>query len=117
VEEEDFWTRLERIVDARFPRKKVTSELGIALNSFTTWEKRKTYPSAHVMVHLARMLDVTVEYLITGTDSTDPWLREHRQLIEDLKTLAPEALEDQEAAIHAIAERRRRELGKDSVSG
>ena len=74
-------------------------------------------PNADQAYAIAQALGVTVEYLVSGSDSSDPWLREHRQLIEDLKILSPEALADQEAAIHAIAERRRRELGKDSASG
>lgn len=47
-------------------------------------------PNVIDFVMVAKALGVTAEYLVTGSDSSDPWLREHRDFIEDCKALTPE---------------------------
>jgi transcriptional regulator with XRE-family HTH domain len=113
-----FWDRVKSEIKSQNTTQEwVATKAGQKLRTFQGWISREIMPNADQAQAIASALGVTVEYLVTGTDSTDPWMREHFHLIEDLKTLTTEALEDQEAAIHAIAERRRRELGKSQASG
>lgn len=116
----DFWERLDHEIENHpnvRTRKALAQMAGFNVGNFGAWKSRQNMPGVHTLVHIALILGVTVEYLVTGTDSSDPWIYEHRQLIEDLKTFTPDQLADQAEAIHAIAERRRREMGKDSASG
>lgn len=113
-----FWDRVRsEIKGQRTTQEWLSGKAGISFNTFQGWIAKGRLPDVEQAQAIAYALGVTVEYLVTGSDTEDAWIREHRQLIEDLKVLSPEALEDQEVAIHAIAERRRRELGKDSASG
>lgn len=109
-----FWMVYSKLTDKDLP---VLVATGIPASTLSSYKGANRYPRADEAARIARALGVTVEYLVTGADSTDPWLREHRQLVDDLKMLTPESLADQEAAIHAIAERRRRELGGGSATG
>ena len=113
----EFWDR----VKAEIRRQNTTQDwvagkAGIIIGSFRGWIAKDRFPNASEAAAIAAVLGVTVEYLVTGTDSTDPWLREHRQVIEDLRTLPPDKLEEEEAALHAKAEIIRGRLGKSSHS-
>jgi transcriptional regulator with XRE-family HTH domain len=103
----DFWERLDKEIDERSNRKTAMAAAGVALNSVSTWKTRKTVPAADVLYAIARALNVTVEYLLTGTDAVDPWLREQRQLIADLKALTPEQLTMVADQVAATAARNR----------
>jgi transcriptional regulator with XRE-family HTH domain len=111
------WQRIDFLVEEqRTTYRWLSSVAGVSETTLSGWRRTDVEPRAGHCQRIAKALGVTVEYLVAGTDSTDPWLREHRQLIEDLKMLPPDKLADQEEAIHAIAEKVRRELGKASAS-
>jgi transcriptional regulator with XRE-family HTH domain len=113
----EFWDRVKvEIRRQNTTQDWVAGKAGIIVGSFRGWIAKDRLPDASQAHAIAGALGVTVEYLVTGTDSTDPWLREHRQVLEDLKILAPEILVLMEAQIHAAAELRRVELGKASAS-
>ena len=112
--DETFWERLERLVDNSFTRKRFFSVLDLAVNSISTWKARKTFPSVEVMIRIAKALGVTVEYLVTGADSTDPWIRDHRDLLLNLKELNAEDLEEISAIVKIKADR---QIARDLQSG
>jgi len=109
------WERYAQLTDKDLP---VTLATGIPKSTLSSYKVQGRFPKGDELVDIAEFLGETAEYLVKGTRKTDdPWLREHRQLIEDLKMLPPEKLADQEEAIHAVAEKVRRDLGKASASG
>ena len=113
-----FWDRVKAEVKSQNTTQDwVAKKAGVSFNTLRGWITKNRLPDAEESVSIANSLNTTVEFLVSGTDSTDPWLREHRQIIEDLKVLTSESLAEKEAMIHAAAEIRRRELGKDSISG
>ena len=59
-------TRGERPAD-------VTRATGVSSTVFSEWKKGKSQPNVDKLVKIARYLDTTVEYLVTGEDSrSDP---------------------------------------------
>jgi transcriptional regulator with XRE-family HTH domain len=62
----DFWDRLEKRINEKSNRKEVMAIAGVAVNSPSTWRKRKTIPSGDVLTKIAVFLDTTVEELVDG---------------------------------------------------
>ncbi|MDR1574396.1 MAG: helix-turn-helix domain-containing protein [Treponema sp.] len=71
----DFWSRV------RFQKKKnkttqraIAKAIGISYNTFRGWIYKDIFPSVYDAYYIAKALDVTVEYLLTGKEC-----REKRQ--------------------------------------
>jgi len=63
----EFVDRVLLLLDSKGKtRKEITMSAGIAPNSFVVWKKRGTIPPADVAVLIAKELNTTVEYLVTG---------------------------------------------------
>ena len=98
----------------------VAGKIGVSERTFRGWLSRKIMPNADQACAIAKALGVTVEYLVTGSDSTDPWLREHHHIIENLKLVErnePVAFQTITDGISSAATRVKRSLGEASVSG
>lgn len=64
---ETFIERLERLMeDKGLQQKDLAEKAGISSNGISTWKTTGTLPRADVAVKIARILGVTVEYLVTG---------------------------------------------------
>jgi transcriptional regulator with XRE-family HTH domain len=61
-------------------RKELYSSLGLASNTFSNWEKRKTIPAADVALKIADYLGVSIRWLITGKDEQGLTLEERNLL-------------------------------------
>ena len=101
-----FWERVFRSLDG-VKDSWLADKIGVSPSTLSTWKTKERLPGADQAVAIARALGVTVEYLVTGTDSSDPWVREHRELIRDLKELSSDDLEKMSAQVHAVAEMQR----------
>lgn len=64
-------------------------------------------PPADVAVKIAKVLNVTVEYLVTGERDSHAKPREFSRLEDDMETLPAEISASIETMIHKIAERER----------
>lgn len=119
----DFWERLDAAIDARgTSRKAIAQDLDFTVGNFASWKSRQNYPTADVVVKIARALGVSVEYLVTGSDASDPWLREHADFLRDCKLLEEAAAErfgvlERSARAEAEAVRdEEKKSGEDSAS-
>lgn len=64
---ETFIERLERLMeDKGLQQKDLAEKAGISSNGISTWKITGTLPRADIAVKIARILGVTVEYLVTG---------------------------------------------------
>ena len=84
--EKDFWDRVKYLLK----KKKITQSMaaiscGVKLRTFQSWIQRDYYPSVLGGHSLARLLGVTVEFLVTGKDS------EVKNQIENIRDLLKEA--------------------------
>lgn len=74
---------------------------------------RAVIPNAEVAVKLAKALDTTVEFLVTGEDSVNHEqkiysdfniYRKYKKIVMELDSLSPELLKSIETMIHSAAE-------------
>ncbi len=66
----NFWERVENLLDQKGINKKtLASEAGIDSSNISKGLKSGGSPSADTAVKIAKFLDTTVEYLVTGADS------------------------------------------------
>ena len=64
---ETFYERLERLAQsAHLQQKDIAEQAGISANGISTWKITGTIPRADIAIRLAQILNVSVEYLITG---------------------------------------------------
>lgn len=87
-----FAERLERLIkEKKLTQIAVADAVGIRRPTISDWKKNGSYPTADVAIKIAKILNVSVEYLITGEDR-NPLADENKELkekiqkaIEDLK--------------------------------
>lgn len=64
---ETFYLRLERLLqEKKMTKKELADRCGISNNGISTWGVTGTVPRADVAVKIAKTLNVSAEYLITG---------------------------------------------------
>lgn len=64
---ESFNERLERLLKQNNLQKKdIAEKCGISQNGISTWKATGTIPRADIAVKIAKCLNVTTEYLVTG---------------------------------------------------
>ena len=65
----DFWTRLKGEIKAKNTTQEwVSGQINVPFGTFRKWMTRKTYPNLKEGVEIAKLLDTSAEYLITGTE-------------------------------------------------
>ncbi|MBR4376671.1 MAG: helix-turn-helix transcriptional regulator [Spirochaetia bacterium] len=66
----NFWERVENLIEQKGINKKtLASETGIDSSSISKGLKNGSFPSAETAVKIAKFLNTSVEYLVTGIDS------------------------------------------------
>jgi len=65
----DFWMRLKNEIKAKNTTQEwIAGKIGVPLSTFRKWMTRKTYPNLKEGTEIAKLLGVTAEYLVTGTE-------------------------------------------------
>lgn len=65
-----FWERVEYLREYQnMTRKELSAKASFSIASISTGISRGSVPSADVALRIAKILDVSVEYLITGKDT------------------------------------------------
>ncbi len=69
----DFWDRIAHSLKAAdMTQYQLAEECGIPLATFNKWKKGRVYPRADIVLRMSEILDVSMEYLLTGKESDDP---------------------------------------------
>ena len=76
----------------------IAGKIGVPLSTFRKWMTRKTYPNLKEGIEIAKLLGVSAEYLVTGTEQ-DGLDNSERKLINAYRKLIPA---DQENVILAV---------------
>ena len=64
-----FWMRLKSEIKAKNTTQEwISGKIGVPLSTFRKWMTRKTYPNLKEGVEIAKLLETSAEYLITGTE-------------------------------------------------
>jgi hypothetical protein len=115
-----FWERVKESIKLnRTTQEWVAKTTDIPFDTFRGWIAKDVMPKAHQAVAIARALGTTVELLVEGPadNALASWADQNRQLLDDLKMLAPEDLRKLALQVKALADDQRSQLGKDSASG
>lgn len=63
----DFWARLDNLIEFKnLTRKEVAAKAKFSYSSFTNGRKRESIPAADVALRIAKVLGISVEYLLEG---------------------------------------------------
>ena len=87
----------------------LAGKIGVPISTFRKWMTRKTYPDIREGVEIARLLEISAEYLVTGT-SHEGLSEEEIKLIGAYRKLTPMERENAVLAVTAWAGKRRRWL-------
>ena len=83
-----FWNRVKQLIKSNNTTQRGLSEtIGLGARALEIKIGRKSAPDVFEAYKIAQALGVSVEYLVTGTD-TNPAERELKELKEKLKKLA-----------------------------
>jgi len=65
----DFWIRLKSEIRAKNTTQEwIAGQIGVPFGTFKKWMTRKTYPNIKEGIEIAKLLGISVDYLVTGTD-------------------------------------------------
>lgn len=102
--------------------KELAAKTGISKRTIDTYvDNRNVIPNAEIAVKLAKALDTTVEYLVTGNEPSQTdyslendfeVLRKYKKTILDIDSLSPEIHEFVLEIIHTAANISKKPTGK-----
>ena len=65
----DFWMRLKTEIKTKNTTQEwVAGKIGVPLSTFRKWMTRKTYPDIKEGFEIAKLLETSVEYFVTGNE-------------------------------------------------
>ena len=76
----------------------IARQIGVPFGTFKKWMTRKTYPDIREGVEIAKLLETSVEYLVTGTEP-EGLNNAERKLVRTYRKLSPT---DQKNVILAV---------------
>jgi transcriptional regulator with XRE-family HTH domain len=83
----DFWMRLKNEIKAKNTTQEwIAGKIGVPLSTFRKWMTRKTYPNIREGIEIAKLLETSAEYLVTGitpenlNDTEQKLIRAYRKL-------------------------------------
>ena len=101
----DFWMRLKSEIRAKNTTQEwIAGQIGVPFGTFRKWMTRKTYPNLEEGTKIAKLLGVTAEYLVTGTEPSGDILDNTEQkLINAYRKLSSADKENVVLAVNAWA--------------
>jgi transcriptional regulator with XRE-family HTH domain len=104
----DFWMRLKNEIKAKNTTQEwIAGKIGVPLSTFRKWMTRKTYPNLKEGIEIAKLLGVSAEYLVTGTEQDgghqDGLDNSERKLVNAYRKLIPADQENVMLAVNAWA--------------
>ena len=64
---DDFWNRLKSEIKTQNTTQEwIAGKIGVPLSTFRKWMTRKTYPDMREGIEIAKLLETSAEYLVTG---------------------------------------------------
>ncbi|MDR0286844.1 MAG: helix-turn-helix domain-containing protein [Clostridiales bacterium] len=99
----DFWMRLKNEIKAKNTTQEwIAGKIGVPLSTFRKWMTRKTYPDIKEGIEIAKLLETSAEYLVTGVKA-ESLTDTERKLIGNYRKLSPSDRENVILAVKAWA--------------
>jgi len=104
----DFWGRVKSVASERGVTQRELSRQSTGIDAaIANWSTKHRWPDPPALARMADMLNVTMEYLITGKESRSlPVAKAVRPLLSDLNALTPGQLDVVAVQIRALANSR-----------
>jgi transcriptional regulator with XRE-family HTH domain len=108
----DFWIRLKSEIKAKNTTQEwVAGKIGVPFGTFRKWMTRKTYPNIIKGVEIAKLLETSAEYLVTGEKQRNQTIgiepesvdNAERKLLSLFRKLSPTDKENAMLAMNAWA--------------
>ena len=101
----DFWRRVDEELEYNgINRTFLAKECGFSLTNIGQGIKLGSTPSAETAVKIAKILDVSVEYLVTGQESSKKSVSpELNELLHDIRHLSAKDLQIAKTVVHRLA--------------
>ena len=85
----DFWLRLKNAIKSQNTTQEwISGKIGVPLSTFRKWMTRKTYPNLKEGIEIAKLLETSAEYLVTGLNPEGLSEEEHN-LVTAYRKLNP----------------------------
>ena len=85
----DFWLRLKNAIKSQNTTQEwISGKIGVPLSTFRKWMTRKTYPNLREGIEIAKLLETSAEYLVTGQNPEGLSEEEHN-LVTAYRKLNP----------------------------
>jgi transcriptional regulator with XRE-family HTH domain len=95
----DFWMRLKNEIKAKNTTQEwIAGKIGVPFGTFRKWMTRRTYPTIKEGIEIAKLLETSAEYLVTG-NCQDGLNDQERKLIRSYRKLN---IEDQKNTLLAV---------------
>jgi len=90
----DFWVRLKNEIKSKNTTQEwIAGKIGVPFGTFRKWMTRKTYPNIKEGIEIAKLLETSADYLVTGIEAEG--LNEaERNLINAYRKLNPQDKEN-----------------------
>jgi transcriptional regulator with XRE-family HTH domain len=99
----DFWMRLKNEIKAQNTTQEwIAGKIEVPLSTFRKWMTRKTYPDMKEGVAIAKLLETSAEYLVTGV-KIENLSDSEQKLIGVYRKLSPADRENVMLALNAWA--------------
>jgi transcriptional regulator with XRE-family HTH domain len=99
----DFWMRLKSEIKAKNTTQEwISGKIGVPLSTFRKWMTKKTYPNIKEGVEIAKLLETSAEYLVTGIEPEGLDDIE-RKMVSAYRKLSPVDKENALLAVNAWA--------------
>jgi len=82
----------------------IAGKIGVPLSTFRKWMTRKTYPNLKEGVEIAKLLETSAEYLVTGTER-EGLSNTERDLVNAYRKLSSADQENVMLAVNAWVEK------------
>jgi transcriptional regulator with XRE-family HTH domain len=97
----DFWMRLKTEIKAKNTTQEwIAGKIGVPLSTFKKWMTRRTYPTIKEGIEIAKLLETSAEYLVTG-NGPDGLSEQERKLLRSYRKLSKEDQENTLLAVNA----------------
>jgi transcriptional regulator with XRE-family HTH domain len=99
----NFWIRLKNEIKSKNTTQEwVSGKIGVPLSTFRKWMTRKTFPNINEGVEIAKLLETSAEYLVTGNEPQG-LSESERKLMNSYRKLNPADRENVILAVNAWA--------------
>ncbi|MDR0286733.1 MAG: helix-turn-helix domain-containing protein [Clostridiales bacterium] len=78
----------------------IAGKIGVPLSTFKKWMTRRTYPTIKEGIEIAKLLETSAEYLVTG-NGPDGLSEQERKLLRSYRKLSKEDQENTLLAVNA----------------